>query len=347
MRDPLAPFRASLRLLDNFEWMVDRSEQSQTIGAMRIRRGLAVVLLASGLILAAVNVIRGGTPGPGHILMLMLAGALYTNSSGRFVRDWTPVLSIVIVYGLAFHFAQALHMPVTYTPQIQIDKLIGFGTLPTVFLQQHLHLSLGIQAFCVLMYTTHFVFPLMLGFYLWHVRRGEGFGELMYTDVLLSLFAGLTFVLLPSAPPWLAAQHGLAPGVHSLLKQSLDGVGLDSIAAFKGDGNAYDVVAALPSMHAAFPVVGFLVILKYRLPAWLLYLETVRVVGVWFMIVYTGEHYVVDVLAGTVYALVTWWIVQRLREANGRPSGRQGRSTLVEVIPVTKAAVSSAPPVPH
>ena len=31
-----------------------------------------------------------------------------------------------------------------------------------------------------------------------------------------------------------------------------------------------------------------------------------------FAVVYAGEHYAVDVLAGVVYALVAWWILQRL-----------------------------------
>jgi hypothetical protein len=344
MRDLLAPFRATLRALDRFEWMVDRSERSQSLGALRIRRSLAVVLLASGLILGAVNVMRGGTPGPGHAMMLMLALALYKNSSGRFIRDWAPVVSIVIVYGLAFHLAQTIEFPVTYTPQIQADKVIGFGTLPTVWLQAHLHLSVGIQAFCVLMYTTHFFFPLLLGFYIWFARRGEGFGELMYTDILLSVLAGVTYVLLPSAPPWLAAEHGLAPGVHELLRTSLDGMGLESIAAFKGDTNAYDVTAAFPSIHAAFPLIGFLVIRKYRLPAWLLYLETVRLVGVWFMIVYTGEHYVVDVVAGVAYALIAWWIVQRIRDRNRSAEPGDGDPE-IELIVVPMSGAATAMPV--
>jgi hypothetical protein len=346
MRDPLAPFRAALRALDRFEWMVDSSERAQSLGALRIRRSMAMVLLASGLILATVNIIRGGTPAPGHVLMLMLAAALYKNASGRFIRDWSPVITIVIVYGLAFHFAQTLRFPVTYTPQIEADKLIGFGTLPTVWLQAHLPLSIGIQWFCVLMYTTHFFFPLMLGFYIWFARRGEGFGELMYTDILLSVLAGVTYVLLPSAPPWLAAQHGLAPGVHELLRTSLDGVGLGSIAAFKGDTNAYDVTAAFPSIHAAFPVIGFLVIRKYRMPSWLLYLETVRLVGVWFMIVYTGEHYVVDAIAGLAYALVAWWIVQRVRDRN-RPVEPAGGDPEVELIVVPMHGSTAARPVVH
>jgi hypothetical protein len=329
-----APVRAALRGLDRFAWIVDSSERAQTAGAQRIRRSFALALLGSGLLLAAVNIARGGTPGPGHVIMLMLALALYANSAGRFIRDWTPVLVIVIVYGLAFKLAEGIGMPVIYRPQIVADRVIGLGALPTAFLQQHLHPSTGIEAFCVLMYTTHFFFPLFLGFYLWWRRHGEGFGELMYTDILLSFLAGLTYVALPSAPPWLAEQHGLVTGVHELLKTSLNGVGLHNLAALKGDPRAYNVDAAFPSIHAAFPVVGFLVIRKYRLPSWLLYLETVRMVGVWFVIVYTGEHYVVDVIAGILYALVSWVIVQRLRERARHRAGSAGGEPLVEVIRV-------------
>ena len=41
--------------------------------------------------------------------------------------------------------------------------------------------------------------------------------------------------------------------------------------------------------------------------------------GVVFAIVYTGEHYVVDAIAGAAYALAAWWLVERLL-AFGRPS---------------------------
>jgi hypothetical protein len=322
-----------MRSLERFEWMVDRSARAQTAGAIRVRRSFALTLLGSALILAGVNVAGGGTPGPGHLIMLMLAIALYSNSAGRFIRDWAPVLTIVIAYGLAFRLAETSGLPVLYTPQLDADKVLGFGTLPTVWLQSHIHLSLGMQIFCVLMYTTHFFFPLFLGFYVWYRRNAEGFGELMYTDILLSILAGLTYVLLPSAPPWLAAHHGLAPGIHQLLKTSLNGVGLHDLALLKGDARAYNVTAAFPSIHAAFPLVGFMVIRKYRLPAWLLYMETVRMVGVWFAIVYTGEHYVVDVIAGIAYALVAWAIVQRVRGRARRAPVEDGEPR-VEVVRV-------------
>ena len=78
--------------------------------------------------------------------------------------------------GVAFRLAEHLAMPVVYQPQIDADRAIGLGTLPTVWLQQHITPSIGIEAFCVLMYLSHFFFPLFLGFYIWWRRRGEGRG---------------------------------------------------------------------------------------------------------------------------------------------------------------------------
>ncbi len=76
----------------------------------------------------------------------------------------------------------------------------------------------------------------------------------------------------------------------------------------------------------------------------MLYLETVRLVGVWFMIVYTGEHYVVDVIAGFAYALVAWWIVQRVRDRN-RPVEAAADDLEVEVLVVPMPRSTTGHPV--
>jgi hypothetical protein len=304
---PLAPIK---RLIDRFQWLVDDSPMARSDGARRFRILLAVALVISAIVLGAANIARGGMPGPGHVVILMIAAALLARTAGRFFRDWSPVFLIIMAYGAAFELARRISFPIWYRPQITVDRMLGFGNMPSVWLQQHLHASLGIEAFCVVMYLSHFFFPLVLGFYLWHFRRGEGFRELMYTDILVSVLGSVTYVLMPSAPPWMAADHGLIPGLHEILKSSLNDVGLGPLAALKGDSSAYDATAAFPSVHAALPLIGFLVIRKYRLPPWMLYLETVRLVGVWLVIVYTGEHYVVDVIGGATYAALAWLIVQ-------------------------------------
>jgi len=52
------------------------------------------------------------------------------------------------------------------------------------------------------------------------------------------------------------------------------------------------------------------VIRKYKLPGWLFWTQLALTIGVCFAIVYTGEHYVVDILAGFAFALAAWWLVQ-------------------------------------
>ena len=167
-----------------------------------------------------------------------------------------------------------------------------------------------LELLSVFAYLTHFFFPLCIGFYLW-TRRSPGFRELLYADIAVSVLASITQVMAPTAPPWLAAEHGLAPGVHDVLRAALSDVGLPELARFKGDGHAYNVVAAFPSIHAAFPVLGLLVALRYRVPMWLLVAQVLQLAAVWFVIVYTGEHYVVDVVGGALYAFASIWIVRR------------------------------------
>jgi hypothetical protein len=135
------------------------------------------------------------------------------------------------------------------------------------------------------------------------------------------VLASITQVLAPSAPPWLAAEHGLAPGVHDVLRMALSDVGLPELARLKGDGSAYNVVAAFPSIHAAFPVLGMIVAVRYRVPIWLKVAQALQLVAVWFVIVYTGEHYVIDVIGGILYAFAAIWVVRQvLAWVDGRRS---------------------------
>jgi membrane-associated phospholipid phosphatase len=97
-----------------------------------------------------------------------------------------------------------------------------------------------------------------------------------------------------------------------MIKQGLFDLGLDSVAERKDAAGSYNLVAAVPSLHAAWPIIGLLVIRKHGLPKWLFGAQALQALGVAFAVVYAGEHYAVDVFAGVVYALVAWWILGRL-----------------------------------
>ena len=62
----------------------------------------------------------------------------------------------------------------------------------------------------------------------------------------------------------------------------------------------------MPSLHVAFPVVCLLVALRARLPRLVVAAFALNVLAVVFAIVYMGEHYVFDALAGALCGLVAW-----------------------------------------
>ena len=97
---------------------------------------------------------------------------------------------------------------------------------------------------------------------------------------------------------------------------------MTSLAALEGDATKYDVTAAVPSLHAAFPFVCLLVAWRARLPRVVVALLTANLSAVLFAIVYMGEHYVVDAVAGLTYAVLSVAAVGLLNRVEHGPSTR-------------------------
>lgn len=332
-----APVRLLLWLLDRLAAFLDSGKAAQQPDAVRLRRGLAAVTLVFALIASFRSIRAGGMLSPAAVLLALMAFALYANRGGRFVRDWLPVFLAFICYGLVAKAVPDLGLTVHYTPQIDADRVLGLGQVPTTWLQDHLYQGRTgpLEIFSLLMYMSHFVAPVALACLIWLKWPGRGFNELLYGIVMVSFLAEIAFLLAPTAPPWLAAERGLIPPVDPILKDALSSLGLDELARAKGDAGLYNVVAAVPSLHAAWPLIGLLVIRKYNLPKWLFWTQLALTVCVCFAIVYTGEHYVIDAVVGFAFALAAWWLVQWALAA-GRPR-----------VPVTPAPVEPAPVEPR
>lgn len=70
-------------------------------------------------------------------------------------------------------------------------------------------------------------------------------------------------------------------------------------------------VAAFPSLHAAFPFIGFLATREvFARRASLVVLGWCG--AVWFSVVNLGEHYVVDMIAGVALAAAAWWVLNHV-----------------------------------
>jgi membrane-associated phospholipid phosphatase len=132
---------------------------------------------------------------------------------------------------------------------------------------------------------------------LWvYLRRHDHFIRFRNTILLANLVGLLGFWLLPTAPPWMFPDKGFVDGVNhsSALLQTL--------------GNSY---AAMPSLHAADAlIVGYFLVVTSR-TIWAKALWALWPVWVWFCVVATANHYVLDVVAGIGVAvaalLATAW----------------------------------------
>ena len=132
----------------------------------------------------------------------------------RLLADWLPVAALLLVYDASRGLADTLGMPVHVTEPAAVDRWLGGGVLPTVWLQQHLDADWW-TALAALVYGSHFVVTPLLLCVLW-VRNRPLWGRYVRLVLALSAAGLVTYVLYPAAPPWLAAQDGVIEPVHRL-----------------------------------------------------------------------------------------------------------------------------------
>jgi len=289
--------------------------------AQRNERLLLVGVACYALLVAAL-MFRGGLAITPDVMAVALALAAVLLGRGRlFLRDWLPFIALLLAYELMRGLADDAGLPVHMEDLIVVDRLLTFGHLPTQVLQDALHPATGIDRVAMLataVYMLHFALPVVTGFVLWVWRRSQ-FHDFVAALILLSLAAFVTYLLLPAAPPWYAAEQGalngpdgrpviayLKPGAFETVAEAL-GFDGNYIYTYAFYGVGPNAVAAWPSLHIAYPFLAFLVLRRaFGTIGWLALVYTVLVA---FSVVYTGDHWLHDCLAGVAYAYIAYYAV--------------------------------------
>ena len=76
-------------------------------------------------------------------------------------------------------------------------------------------------------------------------------------------------------------------------------------------GRNANVFAAVPSLHAAYMVVALAYAIMNRCKGWLIALFAFIMVGIWCTAVYSGHHYLIDVLLGIFCALLGIFVFEK------------------------------------
>jgi PAP2 superfamily protein len=250
------------------------------------------------------------------IILGLLAFSL-TNVRGwvrSVVLEWLPFLAILWVYDLLRGQADGLFFQAHVLPQLRADEFLGAGVAPTVRLQHWLWDGFSVHwydYFAWLVYVSYFLATYVVAAILWFVAR-DRFRRYVVMVSVVAMMGFATYALFPAAPPWMASQLGeLEPTTRSIgaIWSHIPIGNFDTL--YEKGANFSNQVAAVPSLHGAYTLLVAL-ILWPLVPRWGRVLLALYPIAMTYALVYTAEHYVVDVLLGWAYTLIAFWAVNRL-----------------------------------
>lgn len=260
-----------------------------------------------------------GIPWSQNWVFLYITAGLVISSLGtgvrwkRLLKDWLPLFLVLTVYGYLRDYASHTLWGPFVRPQVWFDSHVFGGVAPTVQLQRWLYSpSLHVWDYLVwCCYMTHFFVSFIIAGVLWKTNYDK-FRRFVPLFVGLTFLGYITYVLYPAMPPWLAAQTGHLPHVTRIVPVVLDHLHFHSGASVFTGGDKFDNnIAAMPSLHGAYPMLICLFFWKGAGRARRVLLAAYPICMA-FTLVYTGEHFVIDILFGWLYAGATFWFGSRL-----------------------------------
>jgi hypothetical protein len=146
--------------------------------------------------------------------------------------------------------------------------------------------------------------PLAFAGYLFYKDK-NAFLRFSLTFLLVNLLGFVIYYVYPAAPPWYVQQYGFGFNPHT--PGNTAGLGrFDSLLHVHVFAGLYakssNVFAAMPSLHASYPLIVLYHGIRTR-QGWINLLFGTIMAGIWFAAVYSSHHYVLDVLAGILCGL--------------------------------------------
>jgi membrane-associated phospholipid phosphatase len=283
-----------------------------------LRRRPRLLLVASVLYLGLIFGLmlwRGIEIEPEWVVLALLLIAVAMGRGRQFVVDWSPFLVLFLAYeamrGAAAQTGFASH------DVSGLERGLFGGRLPTLVLQHAFFHANTISPWdwaAMFFYFMHFPLPIVVGFLFWANSR-DRYWRFIAALLLMSFVAFVTYLLWPTTPPWIEYSK-------QVVKVNDHTIQLWGVSYYVSPVYTHlnpNKFAAFPSLHAAFPALAAMYAWReYRAVAIGLLAWTACV---WVAIVYLGEHYFVDALAGLAYAAFALAVVELFaRRRAARPA---------------------------
>jgi membrane-associated phospholipid phosphatase len=217
-----------------------------------------------------------------------------------FARNWYHLLSIPLAFRELHHLVHPIN-PRDLDPLLAQWDLALFGVHPTVWIERLMHPWL--TEFLQLVYSSFYFLPVILGMILW-IRRDLRAFHIMLTAIVTAFYVSyLGYFAFPALGPRYELAH--------LQQQPLEGVWLSSFLRASLDQLELLQRDAFPSGHVGVSLLVLHYSRRFAPATMVPYL--VVVLGLVVSTVYLRYHYVVDVLAGFVLAVVSAWLAATIR----------------------------------
>jgi hypothetical protein len=320
-----------------------RSRRTLSIAAGVVYLAATAALFASGHLLISRD----------FVFLWVLVGLLILslNNVRRWLRglifDWLPFIGILFVYDLLRNFADSFGFRVHYALQIKVDEALFGKPIPTVWLQRHYYhppAAMLHDYVAWVVYLTHFFATLIVAAYLWRYAYPR-FRQWRTLVLGLCVTGFVTYVLYPAEPPWLAGTRGHIQHVEQIVPELFRHTHVSAIDSLV-ENHFANKVAAVPSLHAAFPMM--MLLFFWSSGWWTRAFFALYTLAMGTALVYTAEHFVSDVLLGWLYAIgvffaISWW----LRRRDGLKAERAADELAVERPPPERAAAREPEPVSY
>jgi len=266
---------------------------------------------------------------PEQLFLVVVFNVLYYVSFAT--RKFITGFSIYIIFWVIFDYMKAfpnylyntVHIESLYNAEKNLFGIQGDGGLltPNEFWQKNTYTLLDILS--GIFYLCWVPVPLVFSAYLFFSKKREQFLYFALTFLLVNLIGFVGYYVYPAAPPWYVQLYGFKFNPHTPGNTA----GLHRFDDFFHAGifnalyaKSSNVFAAMPSLHSAYNLIVLYYGIKNKLgPINILF--GIITAGIWFAAVYSGHHYLLDVLAGILCAVIgifvfdTWVVPYRTFQA--------------------------------
>jgi membrane-associated phospholipid phosphatase len=305
-------------------------------------QGVVCLGVSAYLSLGAVtNSIRGY-----HWLMLAaVPGVLLSGERGRrFFVDWSPLFGFWLVYDRLRLIQPLLYARVAVAEPFLMERAafgwLANGEVPAHAAHSWLASDMGLLAVAVawiaqVVYFSHlFVAPLIM-LVLWRLAASnksyrEVFARHIRAFTILNFSAIVIYLVMPVGPPWWVSLNEFAQPTTELVSQA-NLAGAMHGALIQGMiGNASQWFAAVPSLHGAYPVL-LLLLGSWIRGRWFRVGIALYACAMWAATVVLNQHYIVDLLAGALLAIVAWCAVWLWKKKDCLRVAEKGESPALTV----------------